>query len=225
MLATAQIDLEVQARNGLYAATGLVLLASVAALATLPPTGLARLLPAVAMQNLGVTAFFFSAALALLERSEGSGSARAVTPLRPGEYLGARVATLGLLAAVQHLVLGALLVGPGPGLLPLTAGVVLGSAILSLAGFTLAAGRESLGAFLLPAVPWLALLLAPMLADALEWHYPLLWLHPLQGPLALMRAAVTPAPPWEPPLALALGLGWTGVTFALARRAYGRVAN
>jgi fluoroquinolone transport system permease protein len=223
-LATVRADLEIQARNGLYAATGFVLLASVAALAALPPAGLARLLPAVAMQNLGVTAFFFSAALALLERSEGSAIARAVTPLRRGEYLGARVATLGLLAAVQHLALGALLVGLGPGLAVLTLGVVLAAAILALAGFTLAAGRESLGAFLLPAVPWLGLLLAPMLADAVEWRHPLLWLHPLQGPLALMRAAVAPAAPWEPALGLALGLAWAAVAFALARRAYGRVA-
>jgi fluoroquinolone transport system permease protein len=224
LLASARCDVELQARNGLYFATGFVLLVMLALLAALPPSGLARLLPAVALNTLGVTAFYFSAALALLERAEVSASARLVTPLRPGEYLGARAATLALLAIVQHGAMGLLLIGPAPGLLPLAVGVALAAAILALAGYAATAGRATISDFLLPSVPRLALLLAPLAADVLEWRSPLLWLHPLQGPLALMRAAVAPAPGWEIALSLGAGLAWLGAAFWLARRAYSGAA-
>jgi fluoroquinolone transport system permease protein len=225
VLASARTDFEVEARGGLVLATGVVSLVSVLALQALPPSGLARLLPAVSLQNLGVTAFFFSMALVLLEQSEGSSTARTVTPLRAGEYLAARVGTLATLAAIQHTLLGAALLGFEPHLLVLLAGVVLACAVLALAGFILAAGKQSLGAALLPAVPWLALLLAPMIADVLDWRHPLLLLHPLQGALVLMRAGVVPTPLIELFLALAAGVAWAGAAFATARRVYGCIAG
>jgi fluoroquinolone transport system permease protein len=225
LLASARCDVELQARNGLYLATGFVLLVMLALLAALPPSGLARLLPAVALNTLGITGFYFSAALALLERAEGSASARQVTPLRLGEYLGARATTLALLALVQHIAMGLLLIGPAPGLLPLAAGVALAAAILTLAGYAATAGRATISDFLLPSVPWLALLLAPLVPDVLGWQSPLLWLHPLQGPLALMRAAVVPTAGWELALGLGAGLAWLGGAFWLARRTYGERAS
>ena len=42
LLATARCDVELQARNGLYFATGFVLLVMLALLAALPPTGVRR---------------------------------------------------------------------------------------------------------------------------------------------------------------------------------------
>lgn len=224
LLSTARCDVELQARNGLYAATAFVLVITLAGLAALPAAGLARLLPAVALNALGVTAFYFSAALALLERAEGSAVARLTTPLRPAEYLGARAATLTLLGVVQHGAIGLALLGPAPQLLALVAGAGLAAAILALAGYAAAAGRATVSEFLLPSIPWVGLLLAPLVADVLGWRSPLLWLHPMQGPLALMRAAVAPAPAWEPALGAALGLAWAWAAFALARRAYGRGA-
>jgi fluoroquinolone transport system permease protein len=223
-LSTARCDVELQARNGLYAATAFVLALAAAGLMALPAAGLARLLPAVALNTLAVTGFYFSAALALLERAEGSALARMATPLRPAEYLGARAGTLALLGAVQLVAMGLVLLGPAPALLALGAGAGLAAAILALAGYAAAAGRAGVSDFLLPSVPWIALLMLPLVADVLEWRSPLLWLHPLQGPLALMRAAVTPVPPWEPALGLALGLAWTAAAFALAARAYRRQA-
>lgn len=222
LLVSVRLDLALQARNGLYAATGLVLLVTLAGLAALPPSGVARLLPAFALNGLAVTGFFFSAALTLLENAEGSTAARAVTPLRAGEYLGARLLTLALLGVVQHTAAGLVLLGPVPGLVLLAAGVALTAAILAMAGFILAAGKVSLSAMLLPSVPWLALLMAPMITDVLDWRSPLLWLHPLQGPLTLMRAAVAPVSPAEVALGLVCGVGWTAAALALARRRYGQ---
>jgi fluoroquinolone transport system permease protein len=210
MVATLRCEVELQARNGLYYAVGFVLLVLLAVLAAVPPTGLARLLPAVALNNLAITAFFFGAALTLLEASEGSATARMVTPLRPGELLAARMLTLALLGVIQHGALGLLLLGPVAGLGWLVLGVGLAAALLSLVGQALATGRRELSEFLLAALPWLVLLLAPMIADVLEWRHALLWLHPLYGPLTLMRAAVAPTEVWEIGLALVVGPLWVG---------------
>lgn len=218
MFSAARCDVELQARYGLYAATVLVLVISVAALASLPASGLVRLLPAVALNTLGITAFYFSIALALLERAEGSELARRVSPLRPREYLAARVATLALLGLVQQLAFGVTLLGIVPELLLLAFGTSLAAAILVLAGIVVAAGHHSISDLLLPSVSWLGLLLAPLVADVLEWHSPLLWLHPLNGPLTLMRAAVDSVPAWELTLALVSSLGWTVVAFGIALR-------
>lgn len=222
LLSTARCDVELQARNGLYTATSFVLVVTLAGLSAIPAGGVARLLPALTLNTLAVTAFYFSAALTLLERAEGSAMSRFVTPLRPAEYLAARAGTLALLGAAQHAAVGLLLLGLVPGVLAVAAGAGLAAAILALAGYTAAVGRASVSEFLLPSVPWLALLLAPLLADVLGWRSPLLWLHPLQGPLALMRAGVTPVPTWEPALSLALSLAWTTAALALAVRAYRR---
>ena len=222
LLSTARCDVELQARNGLYTATGFVLAVTLAGLSAIPAAGVERLLPALALNTLAVTAFYFSAALALLERAEGSAVGRLVTPLRPAEYLAARAGTLALLGAAQHAAVGLLLLGPEPGVLAVTAGAGLAAALLALGGYAAAAGHASVSEFLLPSVPWVGLLMAPLLADVLGWRSPLLWLHPLQGPLMLMRAGVSPAPVWEPALGLVLSLAWAVAALAFAVRAYRR---
>jgi fluoroquinolone transport system permease protein len=222
LLSSARCDFELQARNGLLLATGFVLLITLAILRALPPSGLARLLPAVALNSMGITAFYFSAALTLLERAEGSSVARLVTPLRPADYLGARAITLAMLAVAQNGITGLALLGPSPRLLPFVVGIALAAAILALAGYAASAGHTALSGFMLQSVPWLALLLTPMLPDVLGWQSPLLWLHPIQGPLVLMRAAVAPVPPWELALALVVGLAWSTAALVLAIRAYRR---
>ncbi|PDW03270.1 hypothetical protein CJ255_09810 [Candidatus Viridilinea mediisalina] len=209
-MATLRCELELHARNGLYYAVGFVLLVTLAVLAALPTAGLERLLPAVAFNNLALTAFFFAAALTLLETNEGSALARLVTPLRQRELLVARMIALALLGAVHHLALGLVLLAPGPSLVLLALGVGLAGALMALLGHYLAAGQRELSAFLWPALPWLALLMLPMIADVLAWQHPILWLHPLYAALTIIRAAVVPVAWWELALGLSLALGWLG---------------
>jgi fluoroquinolone transport system permease protein len=217
-LAAISCDVEVQLRNGLYYAVGFVLAISAAVLAAIPHDGLARLLPAIVLNNLAVTAFFFVAALVLLERAEQSRLARFVTPLRSYEYFGAKCLTLLLPALAQHLVLGLVLVGPHPEIVWLGLGVTLATLLMVAAGLVLALRYRSINAMLLPAVPWIALLLVPMLADLLQIEHWLLWLHPLYGAVLLMRAYIIPIPlPWIV-AGIVGGLAWTTLACMLALR-------
>jgi fluoroquinolone transport system permease protein len=222
LLAGVRCDLEVQLRNGLYYAVGFVMAISAAVLTAIPHDGLARLLPAITLNNLAVTAFFFMAALTLLERDEYSRMARFVTPLREQEYLGAKLLSLLIPALAQHLVLGLVLVGPRPELGWLAMGVALATVIMVAAGLGLALRYRSINEMLLPAVPWIGLLLLPMLSDILGFEHWLLLLHPLQGPVLLMRAGVAPLPAPLISVAIATGAIWTGVALVLAVRALQR---
>ena len=222
-VACAYCDAEIQLRNGLYSATAFVVAISAAILLALPAGHFAALLPAIALNNLAITSFFFMAALVLLEQSEGSPLARAVAPLRAGEYLAAKLVTLAALGVLQHFVLGVLL-GVALTQLPLLLlGVALAAVMLALAGFMLAVRYRSINEMLLPAVPWIALLQAPIMGDILGWNSWFVYLHPMQAPIVLMHAAIQGGPcghGWQFWYGLGYSLLWIAAMGVFARRSY-----
>ncbi|MBC7939406.1 MAG: ABC transporter permease, partial [Chitinophagaceae bacterium] len=141
-------DITLQARNGFYAVTTLVLLMWVALLIPLSALDTAWLLPPLILSNLVVGSFYFVGAIVLLERAEGSLLARAVTPLRGGEYLVALIISLSLLALLENLGIAILFQGTGFASLPLAGGVVLGTALFCLAGLITVAPYGSINAYL-----------------------------------------------------------------------------
>lgn len=220
LLVTVQIDMRLQAQNGFYAATGFVLAVTgaLALLAAQQQIDLGWLLPAVALNNMMITAFYFVAALVLLEKAEGSLQARVVTPLRPHEYLWAKVATLTLLAVVHNGVFAFLLRGTRLNMVLLGMGCVVAAAHLTLAGFAAVARYTTITAYLFPSLPIAAALMFPLLPYTLGWEHPLLYLHPLQAPIELMRAALVPQPIWRIVYGFVYGVCWIAVLFLLARR-------
>lgn len=92
--AAAAADVRLQLRNGFYAAAAFVAVCLVLLLGPLSADTVALLLPPLVLLNLQVNTFYFIGGLVLLERAEGSLEALTVTPLRPWEYLSAKVATL-----------------------------------------------------------------------------------------------------------------------------------
>lgn len=221
LLATIAADLRLQIRNGFYAATSVVLVVTGAlAFFAAQQLDLGWLLPAFALNNLMITAFYFVAALVLLEKAEGLLQARTVTPLRPSEYLWAKVTTLALLAFVHNLVVALLLQGTHFNTVLFAAGVVIAAAQLTLVGFAAVARYSAINTYLFPSLPVAAALMFPLLPYTLGWEHPLLYVHPLQAPLELMRAAIVPQPVWRIVYGLIYGALWVGVMFLLARRAW-----
>src|SRR5436305_5271778 len=76
LLATIRCDLRLQQRNGFYYATAFVVAVYALGLSQLHASGarlnLAGLLPAVVLNNLMITSFYFIGALVLLEKTEGT---------------------------------------------------------------------------------------------------------------------------------------------------------
>src|SRR3982750_3529278 len=154
LLATIRCDLRLQQRNGFYYATAFVVAVYALGLSQLHAAGirlnLAALLPALVLNNLMITSFYFVGALVLLEKTEGTLAAQVVSPLRAGEYLAAKVITLTALALAYNLAVVALVVGDRFGALALIAGVGAMSALMVMAGFLAVARYESVNEFLIP---------------------------------------------------------------------------
>jgi fluoroquinolone transport system permease protein len=225
LLATIRCDLRIQQRNGFYYAIAFVVAVYALGMSQLHAAGarlnLAWLLPAVVLNNLMITCFYFVGALVLLEKIEGTLTAQVVSPLRAGEYIAAKVITLTALALAYNLAMVGLVVGSGFGALALLAGIGVAAALMVMAGFVAVARYESVNEYLLPSLPYAAGLMLP-LAYMFGWDSPLLYLHPLQGPLLLLQAAFAPADAWLLAYGALASALWLGVGAWQCRRSFQR---
>jgi fluoroquinolone transport system permease protein len=158
---------------------------------------------------------FFIAALVLFERGEGALAALTVSPLRFGEYLGAKIASLTGLSVLSAVPIA------------LAAGMDLGMALLGVAVlavlflalcFALVVRQPSLTAFLTVApLPLAPLIAAPLVHLTGLVDHPLLFLVPTTVAADVIRAGVDPVTLGYPLLAIAVA-AW------LARRCFARAA-
>jgi fluoroquinolone transport system permease protein len=194
-------------------------------LGQLPRRDLAWIVPAVMVNNLIVNGFYFVAGIVLLEKGEGSLQAQVVTPLRPAEYLGAKVASLTLLSLAENGLLAFLTLGRdvSPGWLFL--GILAGTCFFTLSGFLVVVRYESINEYLLPSVVIVSALALPLFtyfglgnSDLLAT---LLYLHPLQAVLLALRAATGVAlRGWQIGYALLYPVVVTYVILHLAQATY-----
>ena len=222
LLATMRCDVRLQLRNGFYLAAGFVALYWVVLLVWLQHEDLGWILPILVFNNLMINTFYFFSGLVLLEKREGTLEAQVVTPLRTGEYLASKLVTLTLLGVLENLVITFIAFGPGFRILPLILGMVLAALIYCLVGFAVVARYDSINEFLMPSIPVFAAFAIPMLPyfgffDG-WWHY----LHPLWGPLLLLRSAFQPIPAWQTAYGLVYPLLWIAPILRWSRRAFYR---
>ena len=217
-----RLDLRLQVRYRFYHVAIVVTLVWLAFLRALPAWTLELAVPFVIFTDLAVVGFYFIAALVLYEKDEAILHAIIVTPLRFGEYLASKLATLTLLALALSLVVAVAGAGFVLNPLPLTVGIMLLSLLTSLAGFIAVAPFTSISGFLIPSGLVLAALGLPLIPFAGVWQHPLFYLMPTHGPLLLLGAAFRPIEPWQ----IAYALGYSGLWIALltwaSRRAFQR---
>ena len=224
LIATIQADLRLQFRNGFHYVTAFVVVIWLLVFGQVGRTGLDLqwVLPAFVLDNLVINSFLFIGALVLLEKGEGTLQAQVVTPLLLGEYLGAKVITLTLLALLQNLAVVLVFHGLTPGVLPLVLGVALASTLYILAGFVVVVRYDSVNEYLLPAIACVALLLAPLLPYVNGWDSWLLRLHPMQAVLLILQSAFRPVDAGTLIYALLYSLLWVGLLYRTSRRAFDR---
>jgi fluoroquinolone transport system permease protein len=195
LAATVATDLRLQYRNGFYLATAFVLVISIVLVRALPRDIAALFLPVVIIGNVLINAFYFAGGLLLLERSEGTLLAQAVTPLRHAEYLAAKVATLTALCLLEGLLLAAATFGADSWLLPMAVGIMLIAALFCLTGIALVLPYRSINEFLLPSVLYSFALSIPLLGligvASPSWYV----LHPMYGPMRLLQIDEPLSPP------------------------------
>ena len=222
LIATLHCDVTLQMRGGFYYATGFVLIVCVALLSRIPALDLNWLLPALVLGNLLLNTFYFIGGLILLEKSDGTLDAQVVTPLRTWEYLSSKIGTLALLGLLENLVIIILLAGFGFKPLMLVMSLILTATLYCLAGVIVVVRYSSINEYLMPSVLFTSFLSAPLLPYLLEWDSWLLYLHPLQAPLELAKAAFQPLPRWQIIYGVLYSLLWIGFMWYWAQRAFRR---
>jgi len=145
--------------------------------------------PYILLGDICVIGFYFVAGTVFLEKQDGTIGAVTVTPLRFREYLAAKLTALATISLVVGVVVVTIADGFGYRLLPLAVGVVLGTLLMLLVGFTTSLPFASIGDWFLAATVPLAVMSLPVLYYSGLWTNPLLYLIPTQGPLLLFGSA------------------------------------
>lgn len=223
-------DLLLQARAGLYPISAGVSILTAALMVAFAPTRYVEgWLPGILLLFAGGSTLIYVVAMVLLERADGTLDAASVSPLRPSEYLGAKVLSLTTLGTAESALmgLGAVFVMrgrgldvPAPHLLGFAAAAALLAAVHVLAGAVIAVRHRDLLAALLPTILVAILFQLPALWCFGAVRSPAWMAIPSGPPTLLMRAAFAPLSGAEWALAVGgTGAGLAGL-FAWAHRAY-----
>jgi fluoroquinolone transport system permease protein len=217
-------DAVLQYRGGFYVVGAAVALLYVAILSRIPadwPVNLPLIIPLALIVNVLITTFYFVAALVLLEKAEGTLAATAVSPLRAGEYLGAKVVSLAILALGENAAVLVLFYGTEFDTALLGLGLIMLCGFYTLVGFVAISRYDSINSFLIPSgVAITALLLPPMVLHFRADPMWLIYLHPVQPFLSLVSAAFMPPQGLQIAYGLGTGLLWLTAAYFGARRAY-----
>ena len=222
LAATLRCDIFLQFRNGFYFMSVFVLVVWVLLFSFLPELELGWIMPILLFGNLMVGTFFYIGGLVLLEKGEGTLEAQVVTPLRRGEYLASKVLSLTLLGIAENLLITLLVYGVRVNYLILLAGIFLAAALYELFGFTVVIRYNSVNEYLFPAILYTLLLSLPLVDYFDLWKSPLFYLHPMQAPLLVLKAAFQPVPAGQLLYGLVYSLVWIGLLARLSQRAFYR---
>lgn len=155
--------------------------------------------PYVLSGDTTIIGFFFIAGTVFFEKQERTLSAIISTPLRFTEYLTAKLVVLVSISLSVAVVVCAIANGTAYRPAPMVAGVLLGTLLMLLVGFTTALPFRSISDWFLAATIPLAVMNLPILYVSGVWPTPLLYLLPTQGPLLLLCSAFNQISltPWQ----------------------------
>ncbi|WP_319451212.1 MULTISPECIES: fluoroquinolone transporter permease [unclassified Mycobacterium] len=161
--------------------------------------------PYILMGDISIIGFFFIAGTVFFEKQERTLGAAITTPLRFREYLAAKLTVLLGISLLVALVVATIADGFAYHLAPLVVGVVLGTLLMLLVGFTTSLPFASVSDWFLVGTIPLTIMSLPILHYSGVWPNPVLYLIPTQGPLLLLGAAFEQVAltPWQTAYAVA----------------------
>ncbi|MFV0494388.1 fluoroquinolone transporter permease [Mycobacterium sp.] len=154
------------------------------------PPGLRRAAePYVLCGDITIIGFFFIAGAVFFEKQERTLGAVICTPLRFFEYLFAKLLVLLMISLGVAVVVVTVAHGLDYRVMPVLAGVTLGTLLMLLVGFVTSLPFASISDWFLAATIPLAVMNLPVLYLSGLWPHPVLYLLPMQGPLLLLGSA------------------------------------
>ena len=199
-------DFQVQRRNHLYLISAVVSIFLAVAMALLAKPNQLSIVSAAALILIGGgSTLLYVGAMIIFERDEGTLRAFAVSPAGVVDYLGAKLASLGLICAFETAIMigGALLLmtvfanPPWPNLLPLLFATIATACIYTFTGIILVLRFKTLTDFLVPVSFIGTLLQLPFFYFADIFTHPFLLIIPTAAPAMLSFAAWRELALWE----------------------------
>jgi len=191
-------DVQLQARENIYMFTMLTTLAFAIFLKLLPSEAPPTIFTLVLFFDPAIVGASFVGSIVLMERSQNTLSALAVSPAPVRDYVLAKIITLTLLAIVGSLFLvaAAFWVPPADMVLRFTLVLVFTGAIGVLGGFLIVAGANSMNHFIARAIPVTFVLFLPLLSHfgvvTGFWQWLLFAINPGHAMLRAMLWAAEP---------------------------------
>ncbi|MCD1293883.1 ABC transporter [Methanocella sp. CWC-04] len=219
---TVKLDFKMQVRYGFVYVAALSVIIFVLMLSQLDTHGSLLFLPVFLLTNLLLSTFYFIAGMVLFEKGEGVLQGLIVTPLKIEEYLGSKVFTLTALAIAENIAMVTLVFGTGFNVLLLVLGTIITAMIYILLGFMVVSKYSSISEYLMPSVVYSFAFMIPLLDYLKVLESPLFYLHPMQAPLILMKAAFVPVETWQLAYGVLYSLVWIVVAFVLSKRAFNK---
>ncbi len=145
--------------------------------------------PYVLMGDITIIGFFFIGGSVFLEKQERTLGAVICSPLRFWEYLSAKITVLMAMSLFIAVSVALVTHGAGVFLLPVVAGVMLGTLVMLLVGFASSLPFSSVSDWFLSTTVPMGILSLPVLYLLGVWPSPALYLIPTQGPLLLLGSA------------------------------------
>jgi len=147
-------------------------------------------MPFLVFSNLQISGFYFIAGIRLLEKDEGTLSAQMFTPLTEQHYLFSKIASLSLITIFESYAL--LYFGAGLDNFSLLAfiGIIALSTIFILLGLLCIRQYDSLNEFIMPSFFIVIILFLPVFNMFNFLDSFLFYLHPMQGPLVLLKISI-----------------------------------
>ena len=192
-------DIRLQARENIYAFTVLTTLGFAIFIWLLPPEAPHTIFTLVLFFDPAIVGASFVGAIVLMERSQNTLSALAVSPASARHYILAKVITLTALAIAGSLALvaAAYWVPPPDMVARFTLALVLTGAIGALGGLLIVAGANSMNHFIARALPITIILFLPLLSHfgivTGLWQWLLFAINPGHAMLRIMLWAADPS--------------------------------
>jgi fluoroquinolone transport system permease protein len=120
---------------------------------------------------------YFMGSIVLFEKGERVLNSIAISPVKPCEYVAAKLASIGVISTAVGLFIG-VSGGTTANLLWFVAGVFIGSCLFSAIGMIVAANTASLNQFILATIPAELLINIPAIAYLFGWRPDWLIFHP-----------------------------------------------
>ena len=216
-------DAKVQFRNNLYH-VGIIISVLIAAVVAglVAPSQMVNVIPAMILLIIGGTTMLYVAGMVIFEKDEGTIAATIVSPLKPSEYLIAKIASLVGLATLESLIsiYGAILVQQlmGSAIYPnfvwLMVGILAIGVMYTLVGMAMVVRFNRITDFLIPMAAFSIIMQIPFLYFWGVFEHPALLIAPTSAPTMLIAGAFRPLELWEQLYAIGysaiwlIGLAW-----------------